>query len=668
MSVISKLKVWIGSDTGALEKGLKKSKKEVSAFSSGMKKLGSMIAGAFAVSSVVSFAKECLSLNKVQADAEKKLAAVIKATGGAAGLTADEMKKYASQLQDLTTYGDEVTIDAMAIMSTFKSIKGDVFKQAVASAQDMATVLNTDLNAAVMQIGKALEAPEIGLTALRRSGVSFSQEQIKQIKQLVAEGKKQEAQLIMLKELQNEFGGAAKAAAGDAYGAATQLTNAWGDLKETIGGMITPSEEAIGTLKDGVKSVNHLITDKSIPAWKKWIGLLTAGFTPLLNMLNFKNLLDETDVNSLREEATQKEIESLKLSEKHLYQLKMLLVGYLNLEDEANLSKDRIIAAINEEIKKRDQGIMAETEAQRIAREAAAAKIKAEQDKKQAIQDTINMEEKSIEAIGKKIKAFQNLKTATDITDRASLDYYNKEISRLNELIRKTEELSMKRRLAAQKDLDGGPVQIRDIYGGLLGAAMDIKSNTFNTNGIEQFLALMNTVDSVIKEVKDEISELATIMQAAIGNMAESFGTGIGKMVASGGSFKDLANTIGSSLGDIIAGIGKTAIAAGTGAIAIKGALKLKNPYAAIAAGIALVALGTAIKSSLSSIANGESVGAISSNKLNSNEINIGETRDLSHALAESKVNVVVSGELKAKGSSLIAAISSENNRRNLTT
>ena len=179
MSVISKLKVWIGSDTSDLQKGLKESKKEVSAFGTGIKKLKGMIAGAFAVSSIVSFAKECLGLNKVQAEAEKKLGAVIKATGAAAGLTADEMKKYASQLQDVTKYGDEVTIDAMAIMSTFKSIKGDVFKEAIASAQDMATVLNTDLNAAVMQIGKALESPEIGLTALRRSGVSFSQEHSK---------------------------------------------------------------------------------------------------------------------------------------------------------------------------------------------------------------------------------------------------------------------------------------------------------------------------------------------------------------------------------------------------------------------------------------------------------------------------------------------------------
>lgn len=53
MSVISKLKVWIGSDTSDLQKGLKKSKKEVSAFGTGIKKLKGMIAGAFAVSSIV---------------------------------------------------------------------------------------------------------------------------------------------------------------------------------------------------------------------------------------------------------------------------------------------------------------------------------------------------------------------------------------------------------------------------------------------------------------------------------------------------------------------------------------------------------------------------------------------------------------------------------------
>ena len=48
------------------------------------------------------------------------------------------------------------------------------------------------------------------------------------------------------------------------------------------------------------------------------------------------------------------------------------------------------------------------------------------------------MEEKTSGAIGEKIKALQNLKSATDITDQASLDYYNKEIARLNLLVQKT--------------------------------------------------------------------------------------------------------------------------------------------------------------------------------------------------------------------------------------
>ena len=396
MSVISKLKVWIGSDTSDLQKGLKKSKKEVSAFGTGIKKLKGMIAGAFAVSSIVSFAKECLGLSKVQAEAEKKLGAVIKATGAAAGLTADEMKKYASQLQDVTKYGDEVTIDAMAIMSTFKSIKGDVFKEAIASAQDMATVLNTDLNAAVMQIGKALESPEIGLTALRRSGVSFSQEQVKQIKQLVAEGKKQEAQLIMLKELQNEFGGAAKAAAGDAYGAATQLSNAWGDLKEVIGAAVTPSVESINSLTNATKEVTNVLNDESIPAWRKWLGMII----PPTAYAN-KWLAEQ---NRMIRENNEEVIRSLKLSELSLNDLLGIQNVYKTLNKERGDNRyQQTLKAIADEIDKRASGIEAETEAQRKAREAAEEKINLEKKKKQAIQDTIDMEEKTSGAIGEKI-------------------------------------------------------------------------------------------------------------------------------------------------------------------------------------------------------------------------------------------------------------------------
>ena len=633
MSVISKLKVWIGSDTSDLQKGLKKSKKEVSAFGTGIKKLKGMIAGAFAVSSIVSFAKECLGLSKVQAEAEKKLGAVIKATGAAAGLTADEMKKYASQLQDVTKYGDEVTIDAMAIMSTFKSIKGDVFKEAIASAQDMATVLNTDLNAAVMQIGKALESPEIGLTALRRSGVSFSQEQVKQIKQLVAEGKKQEAQLIMLKELQNEFGGAAKAAAGDAYGAATQLSNAWGDLKEVIGAAVTPSVESINSLTNATKEVTNVLNDESIPAWRKWLGMII----PPTAYAN-KWLAEQ---NRMIRENNEEVIRSLKLSELSLNDLLGIQNVYKTLNKERGDNRyQQTLKAIADEIDKRASGIEAETEAQRKAREAAEEKI----------------------------KALQNLKSATDITDQASLDYYNKEIARLNLLVQKTDELSRKRVLDAQKKMEGGPISQPAVLYGLDDALFDINGELPVFDDLAQLPDKLEPVRTKLQEIQKDCIDVSDVVNAAFSDLAVGFGENIGELIAGSGDLQGFATLVAGTFADMAINVGKTAISTGIAVEGIKLALKSLNPFAAIAAGAALVALGTAVKSSLGKIADGGNASGTFSGNAYSNEVNIGNTKDYSSGMDSGKINVIVSGELKAKGSNLVAAINSENIRKGLTT
>ena len=661
MSVISKLKVWIGSDTSDLQKGLKKSKKEVSAFGTGIKKLKGMIAGAFAVSSIVSFAKECLGLNKVQAEAEKKLGAVIKATGAAAGLTADEMKKYASQLQDVTKYGDEVTIDAMAIMSTFKSIKGDVFKEAIASAQDMATVLNTDLNAAVMQIGKALESPEIGLTALRRSGVSFSQEQVKQIKQLVAEGKKQEAQLIMLKELQNEFGGAAKAAAGDAYGAATQLSNAWGDLKEVIGAAVTPSVESINSLTNATTEVTNVLNDESIPVWRKWLGMLS----PTLSRAN--KLLAEQ--NRMIREDNEEIIKGLKLSELSLNDLLGIQNVYKTLNKERGDNRyQQTLKAISDEIDKRASGVKAETEAQKKAREAAEERARLEEKKRQAIQDTIDMEEKTSGAIGEKIKALQNLKSATDITDQASLDYYNKEIARLNLLIQKTDELSRKRVLDAQKKMEGGPISQPAVLYGLDDALFDINGELPVFDDLAQLPDKLEPVRTKLQEIQKDCIDVSDVVNAAFNDLAVGFGENIGELIAGSGDLQGFATLVAGTFADMAINVGKTAISTGIAVKGIQLALKSLNWAAAIAAGVALVALGTAVKSSLGKIADGGNASGTFSGNAYSNEVNIGNTKDYSSGMDSGKINVIVSGELKAKGSNLVAAINSENIRKGLTT
>ena len=203
-------------------------------------------AGLYALNSAL---RESIDLANEQEAAEAKLEAVVKATGGAAGLSAAAMKQYASDLQDVTTFGDEVTISAMAILASFKQIKGDEFKRATAAAQDMATVMGTDLNSAVLQIGKALNDPIKGISALSRAGVQFTNAQKEQIKTLQESGNLLGAQKIILAELEGQFGGAAAAARNTFGGMSKVVKGARDDFKEAIGRMITKNKAFIEGLK-----------------------------------------------------------------------------------------------------------------------------------------------------------------------------------------------------------------------------------------------------------------------------------------------------------------------------------------------------------------------------------------------------------------------------------
>jgi hypothetical protein len=177
-----------------------------------------------------------LNLAREQIQAEKKLEAVVRATGQAAGFTSDELKKMAADLQKVTNFGDEVTISALAVLATFKEIKGDVFVEAIKSAQDMSSVLGTDLQGSVLMLGKALNDPIKGMTALTRSGVSFTTEQKELVRTLQESGDLMGAQKIILAELASEFGGAAE----EMVDPITQAFNDMGDAAENLGVQITP--------------------------------------------------------------------------------------------------------------------------------------------------------------------------------------------------------------------------------------------------------------------------------------------------------------------------------------------------------------------------------------------------------------------------------------------
>ncbi|WP_170561405.1 hypothetical protein [Ruegeria atlantica] len=183
--------------------------------------------------------RDSLSLYDQQEQAEAKVAQAIKATGGAAQLSTEALLRQATALQGITRFGDEEILNGVtAQLLTFTNIAGDQFLMAQERALDLATTLDGDLQSASIMLGKALNDPVKGLSAMSRAGITFSQDQAKVIKALAETGEIAAAQNLILEELEKQYGGQAQAAAEAGLGAMAQLSNAWGDLKEEVGAVV----------------------------------------------------------------------------------------------------------------------------------------------------------------------------------------------------------------------------------------------------------------------------------------------------------------------------------------------------------------------------------------------------------------------------------------------
>ena len=176
---------------------------------------------------------------RVQEQAEKKLATVLKSTGHAAGLTAKELTEMASGLQKVTTFGDETIIDAQSLLLTFTKIGKDVFPTATETILNMSQAMGQDLKSSTIMLGKALNDPVAGISALARVGVNLSEEQKNLIKSFSDVNDIASAQKVILGELEVQFGGQARAAA-EGTGRFIQLAGVISDLGEKVGKHLVP--------------------------------------------------------------------------------------------------------------------------------------------------------------------------------------------------------------------------------------------------------------------------------------------------------------------------------------------------------------------------------------------------------------------------------------------
>lgn len=166
------------------------------------------------------------------------------------------------------------------------------------------------------------------------------------------------------------------------------------------------------------------------------------------------------------------------------------------------------------------------------------------------------------------------------------------------------------------------------------------------------------------ESVVDITNELQSVLTSAFESIGISLGGLIGDLATGGDAWNNFTNSAISAFGDMAVSIGKMAISTGVATLGIKAALESLNPYVAIAAGTALVALGMAVKSGLSNIASG----SYSSSASVATSGNYGSSTSVGTAFGEREMNIKVSGKLYASGNQILVAIENENNRKNHTT
>ncbi|MBS1372056.1 MAG: phage tail tape measure protein [Lentisphaeria bacterium] len=252
------LAVYLTADSKGLERGLAQA-------TSMVKRFAGFTLAALGVNSLKNFAMGSVNLYGVQEQNEKKLERVLTATGHAAGLSAKQLKDYASELQGMTTTGDEEILKHQSLLLAFTGVTGNEFKRATALALDMSEVIGNGVPENIKKLGRSLQEPLSALTGLAEIGVKFSVRQQEQIKALVAAGRTRQAQLIILAELEKRYGGAAAAAADTTGGRIAQMKNAWGDLKEEIGRVIVD----LFSVKDSAGGMTNIFSEWAAVLKKK---------------------------------------------------------------------------------------------------------------------------------------------------------------------------------------------------------------------------------------------------------------------------------------------------------------------------------------------------------------------------------------------------------------
>uniref|UniRef100_UPI00286E402C phage tail length tape measure family protein n=1 Tax=Sandarakinorhabdus sp. TaxID=1916663 RepID=UPI00286E402C len=187
-------------------------------------------------------------------DATRQLDAVLKATGNTTGLTSQQLRDFADELEGSFAIGAEEILKAEQVLSSFGGVAGSTFTDAIRLAGDLSAVYGGDLSSNSEKLGTVLQNLAQGSVDGLSKGFKFlGVAQIEAIEALAKSGQTYEAQRALLDALKNTVGGAGEANAGGLSGAFFRLKDAFGDGARQLATDTGAYEGAIGAL-DGMTS------------------------------------------------------------------------------------------------------------------------------------------------------------------------------------------------------------------------------------------------------------------------------------------------------------------------------------------------------------------------------------------------------------------------------
>ena len=196
------------------------------------------------------------------------LANGLRKVGAGAGQL-EKLQKVASKLGEQTLFNQEDFTQGFALLTSFRAIGVASYGRVAKAAADVATVTKTDVNSSLLQLSKALENPVEGMSALSRSGTTFTTSQKAMVKSLVESGRQLEAQEYLLRIVEGQYKGASSEAAKGFAGQIDTLNENFRDFQEVVGKGVLPVVSELAQGLTGVFKALAQVDPKLITAATK---------------------------------------------------------------------------------------------------------------------------------------------------------------------------------------------------------------------------------------------------------------------------------------------------------------------------------------------------------------------------------------------------------------